>query len=59
MDILLNLDADTSQYDLKGLRKLYDVVDSNVRGLHALGVQPSSYGGLLTPVFISKLPSDL
>ena len=59
MDILLNLDAVTSQHDLKGLRKLYNVVESNVRGLRALGVQSSSYGGLLTPVLISKLPSDL
>ena len=59
MDILLNLDAVTSQHDLKGLRKLYDVVESNVRGLRALGVQSSSYGGLLTPVLISKLPSEV
>ena len=33
MDLLLNLDAVTSQHDLRGLRKLYDVVESNVRGL--------------------------
>ena len=59
MDILLNLDAVTSQNDLKGLRKLYDVVESNVWGLRALGVQSSSYGGLLTHVLISKLPSEV
>ena len=59
MDLLLNLDTVTSQHDLKGLRKLYDVVESNVRGLRALGVQSSSYGGLLTPVLISKLPTEL
>ena len=59
MDLLLNLDAVTSHNDLKGLRKLYDVVESNVRGLRALGVQSSSYGGLLSPVLISKLPTEL
>ena len=59
MDLLLNLDAVTLQHDLRGLRKLYDVVESNVRGVRALGVQSSSYGGLLTPVLISKLPTKL
>ena len=59
MDLLLNLNTVTSQHDLKGLRKLYDVVESNVRGLRALGVQSSSYGGLLTPILISKLPTEL
>ena len=59
MDLLLNLDAVTSQNDLKGLRKLYDVVESNVRGLLSLGVQSSSYVRLLNPVLISKLPSEL
>ena len=44
--------------DLKGLRRLYDVVESNVMGLQALGVQSSVYGGLLTPILISKLPSE-
>ena len=59
MDLLLNLDPVTSQHDLKGLRKLYDVVESNVRSLRALGVQSNSYGGLLTPILISKLPTEL
>ena len=59
MDLLLNLDAVTSQQDLRGLRKLYTVVESNVRGLRALRVQSSSNGGLLIPVLISKLPTEL
>ena len=33
MDLLLNLDPVTLQHDLKDFRKLYDVVESNVRGL--------------------------
>ena len=33
INLLLNLDAVTSRHDLKGLRKLYNMVESNVRGL--------------------------
>ena len=59
MDLLLNLETVTSQHNLKGLRHLFDVVESNVRGLRALGVPSSSYGGLLSSILISKLPSEL
>ena len=55
MDILLT----TSIHNLKGLRQLFDAVESNVRGLKALGVAASSYGGLLSPILISRLPSEL
>ena len=35
------------------------MIESNIRGLRALRAQSSSYGGLLTPVLISKLPTEL
>ena len=38
MDALLNVDAVTSQYNLEGLRHLYDSVELQVQGLKALGV---------------------
>ena len=59
MDILLRLEPVTSIYNLKGLRQLLDAVESNVRGLKALGVAADSYGGLLSPILISRLPSEL
>ena len=59
MDLLLNPEAVTSQHNLKGLRQLFDVVESNVRGLRALGVPASSYGGLMSSILISKLPTEL
>ena len=59
MEILLNVDAVTSQYNIKGLRHLYDLVESQVRGLRALGVPPESYGSLLSSVLINKLPQEL
>lgn len=59
MDLLLNLDAVVSQHNLKGLRHLFDIVESNVRGLRALGVPPDTYGGLLSSILMSKLPPEL
>lgn len=59
MDILLRLEPVTSVYNLKGLRHLFDTIESNVRGLRALGVAASSYGGLLSPILISRLPAEL
>ena len=45
--------------DLRGLRRLYDLVESQVRGLRSLGVASESYGSLLSSVLISKLPQEL
>ena len=59
MDTLLNLDTVASQYNLKGIQHLYDVVESQVRSLKSLGVAAESYGSLLTSVFMNKLPHEL
>ena len=59
MDILLNIDAVASQYNIKGLRHLYDLVEAQVRGLRALGVPSESYGSLLSSILINKLPQEL
>lgn len=59
MDILLNVEAVTSQHNLKGLRHLYDLVESQVRSLKSLGVSPDSYGALLSSVMLNELPSEI
>lgn len=59
MDLLLHLEPVTSQHNLKKLRQLFDAVDSNVRGLRALRVPASSYGGLLSSIHVSHLPPGL
>ena len=59
MDILLSLEPVTSQHNLCGLRHLYNSVESQVRGLKSLGVEPSLYGSLLSSVLLQKLPSEL
>lgn len=58
MDALLNLETITS-HNLKGLRHFIDKVESHVRGLRALDVPSSSYGGLLSSVLMNKLPPDV
>lgn len=59
MDALLHLEAVSSQNNLKGLRHLYDLVETQVRGLKSLGVESNSYGSLLSSVLIQKIPPEL
>ena len=59
MDLLLNIEPITFQHNLKGLRHLYDTVESQVRSLKALGVSADSYGSMLSSVFMNKLPKEL
>lgn len=59
MDILLNVEAVTSQHNLKGLRHLYDLVESHVRSLKSLGVSPDPYGTLLSSVLLNKFPLEI
>jgi len=59
MEQLLNTDSVILQYDVKGLRCLYDNIEMNVRCLNSLGVNPESYGSLLSSVLMSKLPAEL
>ena len=55
----MNLKDITSVHNLKGLRQLYDHVESHVRSLYTLGLQSSIYNGLLASTLLSKLPSDV
>ena len=59
MDILLGIEGVSAASNLVALRKLYDKVESNVRSLEALGVGSDSYGSLLSPVLVKKLPNEL
>jgi hypothetical protein len=59
MESLMNLESCHGQSDTKHLRKLYDSVETQVRGLKALGVTAESYGGLLAPILLTKLPAEI
>jgi len=43
---------------LNSLRKFYDTVESHLRGLSSVGKSKQSYGDLLVPIILSKLPKD-
>ena len=59
MDALLPLTAVTSHHDVKGLRRLYDAIEANIRGLKALEVKAESYGSLMVSILMNKLPPEI
>ena len=59
MNKLLNLSNSGNLNDLKYLRELYNNIDTQVRSLTSLGMDPDSYGPMLIPVVMSKLPENL
>ena len=59
MDVLLHVEAVHSAQNTRALRCLFDNVSSHIRSLQSLGVDPGSYGSLLCPVLLTKLPAEL
>ena len=59
MDAMLNVDAVTSPNNVKGLRHLFDFVESHIRSINSLGVTSDSYGTLLVSVILNELPQEL
>ena len=58
-EALLGIEAVVSDKNWRGLRQLHYEVESHIRGLKALGVEPDSYGTMLAPVLLNKLPPDV
>ena len=44
--------------EIKSLREFHDAIENHVRGLLALGWSTESYGALLVPMILGKLPAD-
>ena len=59
MEELCNIDDVTDDDDTKGLRRLYDTVEVNLRSLRALKVDPQQYGTLLVPIIKKSLPGEV
>ena len=59
MDVLMNFEAVISQHNTRGLRRLFDSVEAQVRGLKALGISSESYGSLLSSILLNKLPPEI
>ena len=59
MESLLAVNAVASDQHLRELRRLYDQSEANIRSLKALGVEPETYGAMLSSVLLSKLQPEL
>ena len=59
MDVLLHVEAVHCAHKTKALHRLFDSISCHVRSLQSLGVEPNSYGSLLCPVLLTKLPAEL
>ena len=54
MQALLNLPTPRNT-----MRAFYDSIESHIRGLSSIGITSESYGALLIPVTLGKLPADV
>ena len=59
MDALMRLEPVISDRHLRDLRKLYDNAETHIHSLQSLGISPDTYGSLLSPVLLAKLPPDM
>ena len=59
MEGLVKIAAVASDSNLKRLRELYDQVEAHIRALQAIEVESESYGKLLIPLLMEKLPANL
>ena len=59
MEALVKLNPVKHKNDVKGLRKIYDQVESSIRNLNSLNVDQESYGTLLVHLLNEKLPSEI
>ncbi|XP_074651591.1 uncharacterized protein LOC141906246 [Tubulanus polymorphus] len=53
------LELKQPRYEVDSLRNFYDTIESHVRGLQALGTSEESYGSLLIPMIMNKLPLEV
>ena len=53
------LEVPAPVYSLSSLRNFYDETETYVRGLESLGQTNESYGSLLVPVVLNKLPTEI
>ena len=55
MNKLLKVKPVTSERDVKGLRQLYDTIETETRSLESLGVESDQYGALLTTIIMERI----
>ena len=57
MQALLNIPTPTNS--LTSIRQFHDTIENHMRGLSALGKSEETYGDLLIPIILGKLPAKL
>ena len=58
MESLLKLPRVNFASDIKRVRMVYDQMEIKIRSLQALGIKAESYGSLLIPVVMEKIPEE-
>ena len=56
MQALLDMSCPTNS--LSSLQQFHDTIESHIRSLSSLGKDTESYGALLVPIILSKLPNE-
>ena len=56
---LMNMQPIKSDHELFKIRHFYDNIESNIRSLRALNIDVKSYGPILLPMIMPKLPPDI
>ena len=59
MEALLQAEPVSNPQNVKALRCLFDIINGHMRSFSSLDVDEESYGSLLCPVLISKIPAEL
>ena len=53
------MDLPLPKNTMKDLRAFYDSIEGHIRSLIALGTTPESYGAMLIPAMLGKLPAEV
>ena len=59
MKRLLEIGEITNINKVESLRKMYDLVKTQIRSLENLDIKSDMYGPMLVPIVMSKLPEDI
>ena len=59
IDSLLKLKPTSDSKDTKSLRNLYDSIEKCIRNLKSLGITSESFGPMLIPCILQKLPEEI
>ena len=59
VDALLKLEPVSNIHEIVKIRKLYDSIETHIRSLANLKIESETYGTLLIPMILAKLPEEM